>query len=352
MKKFLFFLTISIIISCKKDRPVGPQNVDNNNNDTIKTTLDTVYKGVFIINEGNFSWGNGSISFYNPKKKYVENNIFKKKNSRPLGDVVQSMTVINQKGYIVVNNSQKIEVVNINDFKSINTIYGLNSPRYILPVSNDKLYVTDLYDNAISIIDISTNSIIKKIKTSGWTENLLASNNKVYVCNVKKGNLLIINPYTDTIQDSITLSAGAKYIVKDSTGYLWVLCDGDLGTDYPALYKITPVYDTIVNKLSFPDINSSPSNLCINKFGNKLFYLNNDVFAMDIFSNQLPLVPVINNNNKLFYALGIDPTNDDIYVSDAVDYVQEGIILRYDKNYTLLDSFKVGIIPGAFVFFE
>jgi hypothetical protein len=37
-----------------------------------------------------------------------------------------------------------------------------------------------------------------------------------------------------------------------------------------------------------------------------------------------------------------------VYVADAIDYVQQGMIYRYSKDRELIDKFYVGIIPGAF----
>ena len=49
-------------------------------------------------------------------------------NNRPLGDMVQSFSVADDKGFIVVNNSQKVEVVLLNTFKSSGCIRGILSP--------------------------------------------------------------------------------------------------------------------------------------------------------------------------------------------------------------------------------
>ena len=50
----------------------------------------------------------------------------------------------------------------------------------------------------------------------------------------------------------------------------------------------------------------------------------------------------------MFYGLTINPVNGEIYVSDAVDYVQSGTVLRYSQDGELLDTFNVGINPGSF----
>jgi len=36
--------------------------------------------GVFILNEGNFTWGNGSLSFYDFESGNIQNGIFENRN--------------------------------------------------------------------------------------------------------------------------------------------------------------------------------------------------------------------------------------------------------------------------------
>ena len=45
--------------------------------------------GLFICNEGNFQYGNGTLSYYDPKTKTVQNEVFYRANAMKLGDVVQ-----------------------------------------------------------------------------------------------------------------------------------------------------------------------------------------------------------------------------------------------------------------------
>lgn len=89
-------------------------------------------------------------------------DVFKQANNKVLGDVLQSMSIINDKLYLVVNNSGKVEVLDKRNFISISTIAGLRSPRYIEAVSSNKAYISDLYDKAITVIDLSNNSVLKK----------------------------------------------------------------------------------------------------------------------------------------------------------------------------------------------
>ena len=78
------------------------------------------------------------------------------------------MTEHNDKYYIVVNNSSKIEIVNKTDFVSTGVIEGLAQPRYFLGIDNQKAYVSQWgangLDGSLAIIDLSDNSVTKTKK--------------------------------------------------------------------------------------------------------------------------------------------------------------------------------------------
>ena len=69
---------------------------------------------------------------------------------------------------------------------------------------------------------------------------------------------------------------------------------------------------------------------------------------MDVTADRVPVRPFLPYNGTLYYGLTICPRTGDVYIADAIDYVQQGMVYRYSKDRELLDSFYVGIIPGAF----
>ena len=99
--KYLALLLALTIFSCKKDSETTPS-----------TSFLASPGGMYISNEGVFQSGNASLSFFNPATHMVINNVFQSANSESIGDICQSMTLINNKLYVVVNNSGKIEVCN------------------------------------------------------------------------------------------------------------------------------------------------------------------------------------------------------------------------------------------------
>ncbi len=352
--KYLFFLLIiSVNFSCKRTPP--PEPVDYQKS-----------KGVFICNEGNFSYGNSSLSFYDGETGTLENQIFYNANNFPLGDVCMSMAIKDTTGFLIINNSGKIIVLNTNTFKFIANITGLTSPRYILLISDTQAYVTDLYNPDITIFNPSTYEITGSIHIGNGTESITKYENNVFVTSWSYNNKVYkIDINTGKLIDSLSVAKQPNSIVLDANNKLWVLSDGGFsgipgGQEIPALTKIDAKTFSVEKIFSFPSIDDSPKRLCLNGTKDTLFFLNSSwsqnqnnyygIFKMPVNAGDLPDAPFIPQNNNLFYGLGIDPVNSEIYVSDAIDYIQKGIIFHYKSKGTKIDSFKTGIIPSYFEF--
>jgi len=337
----LFCVLTSLFLSCRKDKPEEiPQPLPS-----------TGVNGVYIINEGNFQFGNAQISYYDPARSTSIQDLFQPANNRPLGDVCQSMYLFNGKAYIVVNNSGKIEVADEKTLVSSATISGFTSPRYFLPVSNSKAYVTDFHSNTISIVDLVSNTITGTIPCKGWTEELVLAYGKAFVTNELSDKVYVINTVTDQITDSITVGYASNSIAEDKNGKLWVLCGGSRSNAIRAsLHRINPVTNTVEHSVQFPDINDSPWRLNMNATNDTLYFLNKGVFRMPVGNNSLPVTPFISQNGNNFYGLGIDTESGIIYVADAIDYTQRGVVYCYSANGVLINTFLVGIVPGNFCF--
>jgi len=341
-KHFLFITTLLLLIaSCRKDAPPKPDNNPIPASDS---------NAVYITNEGNFQFGNAAVSYYADGMTEAVEDLFRPANNRPLGDVCQSMCIFNNKAYIVVNNSGKVEVVNPATFVSTATISGLKSPRYFLPVSNSKAYISDMYANAISVVDLNSNTITGTIPCRGQTQELLLAHGEVFVTNEHSNKLYVINSSNDMISDSISIGYGSNSIVEDKNSKLWILCSGKPGSSNASLHRINPANYTVEYSFTFNKSSDSPWRLCINGNRDILYFLNKDCYQMTVTDATLPATPLIPSNGKNFYGLGINPHNNHIYISDAIDYVQRGKIYIYKPDGSVASDFLAGIIPGGFYF--
>jgi hypothetical protein len=119
----------------------------DNNEPKINTPLGAYDNGILILNQGVFLGGNASVSFISNDFSTSENDVFTTTNpSLTLGDTAQDIGFYNDLAFIVLNVSNKIEVVNRHSFKHVASIAtGLNNPRYIA-FCNGKGYVTNWGD--------------------------------------------------------------------------------------------------------------------------------------------------------------------------------------------------------------
>lgn len=306
---------------------------------------------IIVLNEGNFQTANGSISIHEIENDRTYDKVFQSKNSgRPLGDVVQSMAQIDERLFVVVNNSNKIEVLNANTFQSEGSIKNLNSPRYILPISAQKAYVSDLYADQISIINPENLSIIGSMPTKGWTEEMLLINDRAFVCQVDSNQLYVYDSNADSLITKINTHLQPQHLEVDKDGMLWLSCSGGINKEFPALYKIDPISLQVLKVLEWPDASKSIGEIEMNADRSALLYLMDDVFEININASDLASQAKIQANGRLFYAMGVHESSDEIYLSDAIDYLQKGVIYRYDADGIEISTFKAGIIPGDFYF--
>lgn len=342
-------LLAGIYTSCMKDDSWVKEHMAQGNIEIPSSSL-------FVVNEGNFMYGNATLSCFDTISKKVENDLFYRVNGLPLGDVAESMTIWNSKGYIVINNSGKIYVMDIRNGKYTGKMTGFTSPRYIHFVHPQKAYVTDLYAGKITIVNPATGQLTGSVHTSSHasTEEMVQFGEFVYVtCWSGDQTVLVIDTKTDQVTAEIASGDQPCGIVLDRYNKIWVLCQAQPGNGSKSMAKlqrINPLTRTIDKSYQFP-ADAKPVKLTMDGKGENLYFLlGNNVQKMSVLADQLPDKPFITLQAKLLYGLGVDPINGNIYVSDALDYQQSGVISRFSASGRVLDTFKAGIIPGRFCF--
>ena len=321
--------------------------------------IETASEGLFILCEGNFQYGNASLSFYDPQTDSVQNNLFYKANGMKLGDVAQSMTIHDDKAWIVINNSHVIFAIDPSTCRERGRIEGFTSPRYIQFISDDKAYVSQLWDNRIFIVNPSKYEITGYIEVpgmmmgSGSTEQMVMKDGYVYCsCWSYQNRILKIDIEHDEVVAQLEVGVQPASLAIDSEGFLWTMTDGGYegspyGFEPPSLVRIRLSDFTIDKKFSFT-LGDSPRNLMTSPDGDELYWIIEGVWRMKIDSDLLPSKPFLQSRDTKYYGMTIDPATGEIYVADAIDYQQSGMIYRYTPDGELIDEFYVGVTPNAF----
>jgi hypothetical protein len=170
--------------------------------------------------------------------------------------------------------------------------------------------------------------------------------------------ILIIDSELDRVVDSIQVIKQPNSMVVDKYRSLWVLSDGGFegspyGYELPGLMRIK-AGSREVEILHRFQAGERPADLRINGAGDSLFFINQHIYTCAV-GNPAGPERIISSPHEAaasggFYGLEVDPLNSHIYVADALDHLQRGVIYRYDSFGELIDSFPAGISPGAFCF--
>jgi hypothetical protein len=231
----------------------------------------------------------------------------------------------------------------------------------MLMVDEHTALISDLFDHYLTVADLSNLNITGKIDLNGHTsESMVKTGNKVFVANWSEMNqqvvndkILVVDINSMKLTDSIQVTKEPNSMVIDKNNKLWVLCGGGYDNQVtPALFKVNPATNYIEAKLEFPDKNCNPFSLSINGSGNQLYFINGDIFRMQITENVIPGSAWVSSNENNFYSLNVRPDKEEVFVSDALNYVRNGKVFVYNENGNKVNTFNAGIIPGYFTFVQ
>lgn len=331
-KSIILFLLVLLFWGCEEESSTKP---------TEKPYAISPGAMIMVANEGNFRSGNATVGLYNLITKSWLEDAFSYFSKKALGDVFQSVTFWKGKAYLVVNNSGKIEVVNPDNFEVAQTINGLTSPRFMLPVDSNKAYVTDLYANKIWILSGNPLAISGSIPAHGWTEEMVLVNDKVWVVNKSRPVIFILDPATDQLVDSLLLTAKPTTICRSSGSKVWVGTEGETAIDSGHVLWVETASKTILNNYK------TLSRIAPDRFAPTL---TGDTFY---FVDDRPRIffPKPGNYNigilkdelvGKWYGIAYDPKRKMVVFSNVKDYVQKSsIFIQSSEGETELSGGKI-----------
>jgi YVTN family beta-propeller protein len=338
---FPFLLTLCALAACSKDNtPVTP--------------VDASKPGVYILNEGNFQRGNASLTYYIPEDGTVIADVYRQENKNGLGDTGNSLTGYKGRVYIVLNGTNTVEVIDDATKKRVKTITlpAGASPRYIAFDSHGRAYISCLYSNEVLVYLDSTDTILARIPVGANPEQMLIRSNKLFVTNSGLGagsTVSVIDIASTEFPLLATLRVGDNptAILPASTGSALVLCTGayhdfnDPSDDTPGrLFEIDTENLRVSDSLI---LGGHPQRLIADAAGQ--FYTVAEDGILRIRWATRELTPRFIPGS--FYSVYYHGSDDMLYVSEPLDYVQPGTVHLYTLSGLLRSSFTAGIIPGS-----
>lgn len=294
---------------------------------------------VIVVNEGNFMFGNGSISWMDLEQNTTSQEVFKSVNGFPLGDVPQSMVIEDSLGYVVVNNSGKIEIVTMPDFTSVATINGFNSPRQMAVVSEQPkiAWVTDLYADKIWEVNLDTRQITGSIPSIGWDERIMVWKDLALVLNKKDSVINVFDIASKSKVKTYQFTSGIVDFEFSKYAELMVVAK-------EGIYRIDLLLDGVYQEFEFVK-ERNPLKMAQDTINQITYFLDGDVC---MFQNGAVDEVVRVPSGANFYGLAVNAGN--VYVTNSKDYVQPGELVKYDMQFQDSTIYPTGVNPQFILF--
>ena len=346
--------------------------------DTGKETVVSDIVGMYVLCEGNMGSNKCTLDYLdlsgNTPTVHYWRNIYAERNPsvvKELGDVGNDIKIYGSKMWIVVNCSDKVEVVRADNCQRIGQV-DIPNCRYVTfdgPYAYVSSYVGPVDLNAeaqigmVYQVDTLTLEVTKTVAAGYQPEEMAVIDGKLYVAN-SGGYIAPIYDHTVSVVDLQTFKEERKIDVgvnlhrcrADKYGQLWVTSRGNYINRKATMYWLEPRGTTyeVVGSLPY-----AVSDMCI--VGDSLYYFGSEwseteqrntvsygiinVRTHELVTNKLSDAPEV-AAMRMPYGIIVNPQERDFYLMDAKNYVSSGELLHFLPDGTFDWKVSTGDIPG------
>lgn len=346
----VLFLSVSLV-SCKKEEP------------QLDILADVLKNGTVVLCEGLFQQNNSSLSWIDNNSMSSSNNLFVSKSGRHLGDTGNDIKRYGSKVYVIVNVSSTIEVIDATTFTSIKQISmqngGISKQPRNIEFYDGSAYVT-CYDGYVDVIDTISLEVTERIAVGLNPEDLTISGSKLYVSNsgglntpVMDSTVSIIDLNSNTEIKKLTVGLNPSRCITDNEGNVYIVSRGNYADIPSRMIKINVTSDVVESTFDFEVSGITKMN---DKFLISYYDFSSNQSSLGLFD---PVLDAIINYYFIdvsflstIYGVAYNSYSNTIFISDAMGFVNSGYVYEYTTSGTLVSSFNVGLNPSKFLFYE
>lgn len=323
---------------------------------------------LYVLNEGNMGSNKATVDLYDITADSIIRDVYPRVNPsvvKELGDVGNDIAVYGNKMYIVVNVSGKVEITDLNcrritqvNVPNCRSIAFHDGYAYVTSYAGPIDYGNPEYKQRGYVIKIDTATLsVTDTCIVGFQPNGIATDgNSLYVANSggymapKYDSTLSVVSLSDFREtERLTVAVNLDAVCYDSArNALFVSSLGDYSNRKASLFRI----DLATKQIS--DLRLPVTKFCFAK--GKIYYYNFEYGSTSATFGVLDAATlacetlILKNATSLRtpYCIFTDGEND-IYVTDARDYVTPGVLYRYAPDGTLKAQHRTGDIPGHIV---
>lgn len=319
------------------------------------STLIFAQATTYILCEGNYGSTNSTLWSANSTFSEVSGPLHWDISSNPLGDTGQNLKIYHDKLFIVMNNSNTVEVADLsNGFEFVTSIdLPFAGPRDI-EIVNNIAYVSCWYISGILCIDLSDYSIIDTLSLGKLPEDLLFYNDKLYSsitmnADWSSSNMVMEFDIADTVpvpaDTFIVVTGPEEMVAHDNCIYVSSTYYDENWNIYAGNSKI----DLSTGEVTRKDFGISfLFGRDITVFNNKIYRVYNKGICALTDSLTMDTGDQIGNYSSI-YSMA---THNDLIYFGLTNYIAPDTVAVLDSNGTQLAALRVGAIPGSFAFHE
>ena len=375
---YLFFI-LMLLSSCRHDDYIIYSIDEDTGGKTVKSEI----MGMYLLNEGNMGSNKCTLDYLdlsgNTETVHYYRNIYAERNPstvKELGDVGNDLKIHDNKLWMVINCSNKVEVATADSCRRLAKI-DIPNCRYI--AFDDNYAYVSSYVGPVQIstntqlgrvykIDTRTYQKVDSIEVGYQPEELCIVGNKLYVAN-SGGYRIPQYDHTISIIDLSAFKEEKKIDVADNLhrcradhyNQLWVSSRGTYnGTPARLFWLERDKQGEMTVKDNLP---VAVSDMCIVgdslyffgvewnyvKMENEISYGIINVRTHQLITRQLSEAKEI-ESITLPYGLIVNPVHRDFYIMDAKNYVSSGELLHFHADGTFDWRVWTGDIPAHAVF--
>jgi DNA-binding beta-propeller fold protein YncE len=338
---------------------------------------------MYLLNEGNMGSNKASIDVVDFRTGIYNRNIYPEKNPtvvKELGDVGNDIQAYRGRLYAVINCSHKVEVMDAATGTRLMQ-YEIPNCRYIR-FSGNYAYVSSYVapvmidpgapPGAVYRIDLRTNRIVSRAQVGYQPEELAIHNGLIFVANSggyrtpdydNTVSVIDINRYKQVAQ--IPVAINLHRLKVDRYGKIWVSSRGDYQSTGSNLYVLkktdspSPWSYALEKTMNIPCTNMTLKGDSLyvysveynfNTQENTVTYGIIDVNTMELVSDRF-ITDGTEHEITIPYGIAIHPETNDIYVTDAKNYVSSGVLHCYSPDGKKRWSVRTGDIPAHMAFY-
>jgi hypothetical protein len=355
MKKLHFLLTCVLLLtllSCTRNENQEPE----------------FHHGVIVVNQGNMSQQNGSISYYNEETGNLINLAYEAANNNiSFGSIVLTGFIDDKnRGYLLCAYPDKIVRISAVTAKQVATdiTEGLTNPRNIL-VHEGTIYVTnsgteyiedgwfwEYINSYVAVYNQNTGAHIKNIPVGSDAEGMCVVNNQLFVA-VKEG-VKVIDIATGNVKTTIrskTFWGAAKHLVVDNQNRVWGSYPGEgvmeINSDFTAESR---TIDVPLDYEGYITVNKEKDRILTfaTEYDENWQSVGSHIYSVDLQNGTYKSIL----KGTQFYSVGANPYSGTIYASEVNGFVTNSTMMVIKPDGKVMDEKTTGVGTARYLFYR